>query len=194
MIREGARRAAKNTFLSTEGRGEHWGPIKFLFRCCAVLQGSVALWYRGSLCRQMSTDLVVGGTGERVRSSFGVRVGRHKACPYGGHGGRLGGTMWVGDRRHRQYAGDAAPTWHGVGGGVAGGVPPHKGGPKARPLNCSGRWSVVSGRWSVRLRNAGGEGLAPGTVKGTHKGRPYDENGIGGFQDGKGHPQGAPLR
>ena len=29
-------------------------------------------------------------------------------------------------------------------GGVAGGIPPHKGGPKARPHNCSGQWSVVS--------------------------------------------------
>ena len=28
-------------------------------------------------------------------------------------------------------------------GGVAGGLPPHKGGPKARPPNCSGQWLVV---------------------------------------------------
>ena len=60
----------------------------------------------------------------RAPSNFGERVGRHKACPYRGHGGRLGGTMWVGDRWHRQYAGDAAPTWHGVGGAaLRGGTP-----------------------------------------------------------------------
>ena len=73
-----------------------------------------------------------------VQFNFGVRVGRHQACPYRGHGGRLGGTTWVGDRRRRQYAGGVAPTWHGVG-GRCGGNPPHKGGPKARPHNCNGQ-------------------------------------------------------
>ena len=82
---------------------------------------------------------------ERVQSIFVEREGRHKACPYRGRGGRLRGTTWVGDRWHRQYAGDAAPTWHGVEGGVAGGIPPHKGGPKARPH----RTAVVSDQWSV---------------------------------------------
>ena len=74
-----------------------------------------------------------------VQSSFRVRVGRHKDCPYRGHGGRLRGTRWVGDRRHRQDAGDAAPTWHGVG-GRCGGNPPAQGraeGPTAQ--NCSGQ-------------------------------------------------------
>ena len=60
---------------------------------------------------------------QRVQSNVGVRVGRHKACPYRGHGGRLRGTTRVGDRWHRQYAGDAAPTWHGVWGALRGESP-----------------------------------------------------------------------
>ena len=60
---------------------------------------------------------------QRVRSNFGVRVGRHKACPYLSHGGRLRGTTREGGRWHRQYAGDAAPTWHGVWGALRGESP-----------------------------------------------------------------------
>ncbi len=58
-----------------------------------------------------------------VQSIFGVRVGRHKACPYRGHGVVLRGTTWVGDRWPRQYADDAAPKWHGVRGALRGESP-----------------------------------------------------------------------
>ena len=74
-----------------------------------------------------------------VQFTFGVRVGRPCACPYRGHGVRLRGTTWVGDRWHRHYAGDAAPTWHGVWGALQGN-PPAQGraeGPTAQ--NCSGQ-------------------------------------------------------
>ena len=58
-----------------------------------------------------------------MQSNLGARVGRHKACPYRGHDGRLRGMTWVGDRWHRQYAGDATPTWHGVWGALRGESP-----------------------------------------------------------------------
>ncbi len=74
---------------------------------------------------------------------FGVRVGRHKACPYRGHGGRFRGTTWVGDRWHRQHAGDAAPTWHGVRGALRGESPRTREG--RRPDRTT---AVVSDQWS----------------------------------------------
>ena len=79
-----------------------------------------------------------------MQSNFGVRVGRHKACPYRGHGGRLRGTTRMGDRRHRQYAGDAAPTWHDVGGGRCGGSPPAQG--RAEGPTAQLQWTVISGQ------------------------------------------------
>ncbi len=87
------------------------------------------------------------GGDERVESKFGERVGRHKACPYRGHGGRLRGTTWVGDRRYRQYGGDAAPTWHGVGGALRGESPRTREG--RRPDRTELQWSVISSQWSV---------------------------------------------
>ena len=48
-------------------------------------------------------------------------------------------------------------------GGVAGAQPLHKGGPKARPYNCSGQWLVVSGQRgseSVRVGKGAAEMLS----------------------------------
>ena len=70
---------------------------------------------------------------------------RHKACPYGGHGGRLRGTMWVSERWYRQHARYTAPTWHGVG-GRCGGNPPAQG--RAEGPTAQLQWSVISGQWS----------------------------------------------
>ena len=186
LIRGGARRAAKNIFLSTKGQG---GPGRTLgaYQVFVSLLRSSSGISRTLVPRIAMPSDVNGPSGRWNWGTGAVQFwgegGRHKACPYGGHGGRLGGTMWLGDRRNGQYAGDAAPTWHGVGGALRGESP-----------RTELQGSVVSGQWSVRLRNAGGEGLAQGTVKGAHKGCPYGENGIGGFQDGKGHPRGVPLR
>ena len=85
-----------------------------------------------------------------VRSNFGVRVGRHKACPYRGHGGRLRGTKWVGDRWHRQQARYTAPTWHGVWGALRGESPRTREG--RRPDRTELQWSVISSqrRWQLR--------------------------------------------
>ncbi len=80
------------------------------------------------------------------RTFIGEALGRHKACPYGDHGGRLRGTTWVGDRWHRQYAGDAAPTWQGVGGALRGESPRTREG--RRPDRPELQWSVISGQWS----------------------------------------------
>ena len=73
-------------------------------------------------------------------------LGRHKACPYGGHGGRIRGTGWVGDRWHRQYTGDATPTWHGVRGALRGESPRTREG--RRPDRPELQWSVISSQWS----------------------------------------------
>ena len=50
-------------------------------------------------------------------------LGRHKACPYRGHGRWLRGTTWVSDRWYRQHARYTAPTWHGVWGALRGESP-----------------------------------------------------------------------
>ena len=91
--------------------------------------------------REKSSEVQLSG---RVRSNLGVRVVRHKACPYRGHGGRLGGATWVGDRCYRQYAGDAAPTRHGVRGALRGEAPRTREG--RRPDRTT---AVVSDQWSV---------------------------------------------
>ena len=89
-----------------------------------------------------------------MQFNFGVRVGRHKACPYRGHGGRFRGTTWVGERRRRQYAGDAAPTWHGVGGALRGESPRTREGrrPDRTTAVVGGQWSVLSGWGSIGFR------------------------------------------
>ena len=81
-----------------------------------------------------------------MQSNFGVRVGRHKAWPYRGHGGRLRGKTWVGDRWHRQHAGDAATSWHGVRGALRGESPRTREG--RRPDRTELQWSVIRGQWS----------------------------------------------
>ena len=68
----------------------------------------------------------------RVRPYQGIR----KAWPCGGRGRWLGGTGWVSDWRRRDGAGGAAPRRHGEG-ERCGGIPPHKGGPKARALGAA---------------------------------------------------------
>ena len=82
-----------------------------------------------------------------MQSNFGVRVGRHKAWPYRGHGGRLRGKTWVGDRWHRQHAGDAATTRHGVRGALRGESPRTREGrrPDRTTAVVSDQGSVVRG-------------------------------------------------
>ena len=98
---------------------------------------------------------VVAGRGG-VQSSFGVRVGRHKACPYRGHGGRIRGTTRVGARWHRQYAGDSAPTWHGVWGALRGESPRTREG--RRPDRPEGQF-LVGSFWFLVLGGEGALGL-----------------------------------
>ena len=114
--------------------------------------------------------------------------GRHKACPYGGVRAGTGrwfgrsiwprcpgiGGYWAGTRpaptgargcEHRSLAQQLVLSTK-VGhtkGGVAGGIPPHKGGPKARPhgtavfsywfLVFSCEWSVVRGGGACPARD-----------------------------------------
>ncbi len=65
----------------------------------------------------------------------GVRVYWSESAGGGGQWAMAGAVF-----RARRGAGE------GCQGGVAGGVPPHKGGPQARTSNCSGQWSVASCR------------------------------------------------
>ena len=156
FVHEGPRRNTKNCngniLLFAKGREEH---LVFLRRArfggCGL--GDGGQWREG---------FVLGDGGGRARRG---------AVHFWGESGQAQGlplpwsrrTVWrhdVGGRpvvqtvRRRRGANVA---W--CMGGVAGGVPPHKGGPKARPHNGSGQWLVVSGervlsRW-FRFRACG---------------------------------------
>ncbi len=129
------------------GRGSHlgwrWSGEECMTAVAETFFRPVVGWQRAG------TRPAPTGTLGGIASALGqAHEGRHKACPYRGHGGRFRGTTWVGDRWHRLYAGDAAPTWHGVRGALRGESPRTREG--RRPDRTT---AVVGGQWSVGRGN-----------------------------------------
>ena len=71
------------------------------------------------------------GDGWNGLRALGEKQGRHKACPYG--------SCWGFEHRSLSQPFVLSTRVGHMKGGVAGGIPPHKGGPKARPPKCEER-------------------------------------------------------